>query len=181
MSNDADASDPFGALTAEPGAGDDFRSLVRKLTRFETVAPTPIPAAVTAQFCGFDLDDEPLVCELAELPGEVVRARTAIPLLRELIGSTVVVLFDHGDVRRPIVIGVLQKARAASAEPAPPLVSIQSDDQRLVLSAEREIELRCGDASITLTRAGKVLIRGKYVLSHSSGYNKIKGAAVDIN
>ena len=50
-----------------------------------------------------------------------------------------------------------------------------------MLTAEREIVLKCGEASITLTRAGKVLIKGTYVLSRSSGYNKIKGAAVDIN
>ena len=68
----------------------------------------------------------------------------------------------------------------AAAVPAA-LVSVQADDDRFVLSAEREIVLRCGDASITLTRAGKVLIKGTYILSRSSGYNKIKGAAVDIN
>jgi hypothetical protein len=50
-----------------------------------------------------------------------------------------------------------------------------------VLSAEREIVLRCGAASITLTRAGKILINGSYILSRSTGYNKIKGAAVGIN
>jgi len=61
------------------------------------------------------------------------------------------------------------------------LVSAQVDDQRVELTAEREIVLRCGDASITLTRAGKVIIKGAYILSRSSGYNKIKGAAVDIN
>jgi hypothetical protein len=43
------------------------------------------------------------------------------------------------------------------------------------------VVLRCGDASITLTQAGKVIIRGNYIVSRSSGYNKIKGAAVDIN
>jgi hypothetical protein len=50
-----------------------------------------------------------------------------------------------------------------------------------VLSAEREIVLHCGDASITLTRAGKVIIKGRYLISRSSGYNKVKGAAVEIN
>ena len=50
-----------------------------------------------------------------------------------------------------------------------------------MLRAEREIVLECGDASITLTRAGKVLIRGHYILSRASGYNRIKGAAIDIN
>jgi uncharacterized protein (DUF2345 family) len=69
---------------------------------------------------------------------------------------------------------------AAEGAPSQP-VSIRADDERFVVSAEREIVLQCGDASITLTRAGKVLIKGTYVLSRSSGYNKIKGAAVDIN
>jgi hypothetical protein len=50
-----------------------------------------------------------------------------------------------------------------------------------VIEAEREIILKCGEASITLTRAGKVIIRGNYILSRSTGYNKIKGAAIDIN
>lgn len=55
------------------------------------------------------------------------------------------------------------------------------DDERLVLSAEKEIVLRCGRSSITLTRAGKVLIRGRYLLSRSAGVNRIKGGSVQIN
>ena len=55
------------------------------------------------------------------------------------------------------------------------------DDERLVLSAQREVTIQCGKASITLTRAGKVLIRGEYLLSRSSGVNRIKGASVQIN
>jgi hypothetical protein len=47
--------------------------------------------------------------------------------------------------------------------------------------AGKEIVLRCGDASITLTRAGKILIKGAYVLSRSSGVNRIQGGAVEIN
>jgi hypothetical protein len=55
------------------------------------------------------------------------------------------------------------------------------DGERLVLRAGREIEIRCGDASIVLTKAGKVLIKGTFVLSRSRGANKIKGAHVAIN
>ena len=58
---------------------------------------------------------------------------------------------------------------------------VRIDGERLVLQAEREIELRCGDASLVLTRAGKVILRGNYVVSRSRGVNKIKGAWVDIN
>jgi hypothetical protein len=60
-------------------------------------------------------------------------------------------------------------------------VAVQADGDRYEISAEREIVLRCGDSSITLTRAGKVIIKGNYILSRSTGYNKIKGAAIDIN
>ncbi len=60
-------------------------------------------------------------------------------------------------------------------------MAIDADGERVLVTAEREIVLRCGEASLTLTRAGKVLIKGKYIVSRSSGYNKIKGAAVDIN
>ena len=65
--------------------------------------------------------------------------------------------------------------------PLPAVVSVQVDGDRQVIEAEREIVLRCGDASITLTRAGKVIIQGNYILSRSTGHNKIKGAAIDIN
>jgi hypothetical protein len=53
--------------------------------------------------------------------------------------------------------------------------------ERLELMAEKEIVLRVGDASITLTRAGKIILRGTYVLSRSSGVNRIKGGSVQIN
>jgi hypothetical protein len=55
------------------------------------------------------------------------------------------------------------------------------DGERIVLTAGQEIELRCGKASLILTRAGKVLIRGAYLLSRSSGVNRIKGGSVQIN
>jgi hypothetical protein len=94
-----------------------------------------------------------------------------------------VLVCEQDDPRRPIVLGVLQDRPTPSSGVTNPteLVSVKRDDDQLVLTAEREIVLRCGNASITLTRAGKVVIKGSYILSRSSGYNKIKGAAVDIN
>lgn len=60
-------------------------------------------------------------------------------------------------------------------------VEARVDGKRLVLEAENEIVLRCGAASITLTRDGKILVRGTYVETHSRGVNRIKGGAVRIN
>jgi len=155
----------------------------RDFTAVPMAAATAPAGAATARLHGFDLDDRPLVVGLADLPGEIVAARSTVSLLRSQIGSPVAVVFERGDARRPIVLGVLQDRRilAEAAGRAGRVASAQVDDDELVLSAERQITLRCGEASITLTRAGKVIIKGKYVISRSSGCNKIKGAVVDIN
>ncbi|WP_257792523.1 hypothetical protein [Myxococcus xanthus] len=41
--------------------------------------------------------------------------------------------------------------------------------------------LRCGEATITLRRNGKVVIRGVQVETHATGTNRIKGASVKVN
>jgi hypothetical protein len=65
--------------------------------------------------------------------------------------------------------------------PAPAQVEVDADGERLLVSARTQMVLRCGKASITLTRAGKVLIQGSYVLSRSTGVNRLRGGAVQIN
>jgi uncharacterized protein (DUF2345 family) len=58
---------------------------------------------------------------------------------------------------------------------------VDADDERLVVTAKRQLVLRCGEASITLTRDGKVLVRGRYVSNRSTGVMRIKGGSVQIN
>jgi len=41
--------------------------------------------------------------------------------------------------------------------------------------------LRVGDGSITIREDGKVLIKGKDLVSHAQRMNRIKGGAVSIN
>ena len=55
------------------------------------------------------------------------------------------------------------------------------DGRRVVVEAEDEIVLRCGEASITLRRNGRVVVRGTYVETRSKGVNRIKGGSVQIN
>jgi Domain of unknown function (DUF6484) len=106
-------------------------------------------------------------------PDAPLAARTVVPLGREQVGREVVLLFEENDPSRPIVMGLLQPVEhAATAE---------VDGERVVLTAEREIVLRCGAASITLTRAGKILITGEYVLTRARGVNRVKGGSVQIN
>ena len=119
---------------------------------------------------------------------EPTAARSMAALGEGDLGRDVAVLFEGGDPRRPVVMGRMHtsapaSARATNEAPAAavPAPEVEADGERLVFSAEKEIVLRCGKSSITLTRAGKILIRGEYVLTRSSGVNRIQGGSVQIN
>ncbi|MDQ2695985.1 MAG: DUF6484 domain-containing protein [Pseudomonadota bacterium] len=142
-----------------------------------SAAPPPrrIDGVVIGVLVGLRDAATPLVA-FAGNPGEDgLAARSAAALGHDDIGRQVALLFEGGDPARPLVIGCIQRP-----ETPPPAVA-EVDGGRLVLTAEREIVLRCGKASITLTRDGKVLIRGAYLLSRSSGANRIRGGSVQIN
>jgi len=86
------------------------------------------------------------------------------------------------DTQEPVIVGIIA-ARPDISETTPgaePLTA-EIDGERIVLTGHDEIVLRCGQASITLTKAGKILLRGAYVSSRSSGVNRIKGGSVQIN
>jgi uncharacterized protein (DUF2345 family) len=75
----------------------------------------------------------------------------------------------------------LQSAREPDARQRDGASEATVDGERVVLTAQQEIVLRCGDASITLTKAGKIIIRGQYILSRSSGVNRVQGGSIQLN
>jgi hypothetical protein len=62
-----------------------------------------------------------------------------------------------------------------------PVIEADVDGRRVRVTAQDEIVLQCGSASVTLRRNGRVLIRGTYVETQSEGTNRIKGGQVRIN
>lgn len=171
------SEDPFIALAAGTLV-DELAGPAPRALPPPGVVPALAPAVGRLQ--GFDLLEQPLVAQLKACPGHLLRARSTVPLQRAMIGREVLVMFEDGNLQAPVILGVIAP-QALAEVPAAPSVTVQADGERHVIDAEREIVLRCGDASITLTRAGKVIIKGRYILSRSTGYNKIKGAAIDIN
>lgn len=121
---------------------------------------------------------------LVTYPGQpgpaAMRALTAVDLDGQHIGGSVLLVFEHGDSARPIVTGVIRKPNPLPRQ-APEHVSVEADGARLVVHAREKLVLQCGEASITLTQAGKVLIRGTFISSRSAGLNRITGGSVQLN
>ena len=122
---------------------------------------------------------------LVHYPGQpgtaAIFARTVVDLHGPHIGRQVALMFEGGDPSRPIVMGVLQEGEGWPRDQKPEQVEVDVDGERMLVSAKEQLVLRCGKASITLTKAGKVMIKGSYVLSRSSGVNRIKGGSVQLN
>jgi hypothetical protein len=118
----------------------------------------------------------------ADQPGsKALAARSLVDLHAAHVGRKVALMFENADPERPLILGVLREGEGWPVERHPGQVEIDADGERMIVSAKEQLVLRCGKASITLTKAGKVLIRGEYIQSRSSGVNRIRGGAVHIN
>ena len=141
-----------------------------------------IDGALVGTLVAFKDDGTVPLVTFAGQPGSAALvARATLDLHGAHIGRDVVLLFEDGDACRPIVIGCLHDARAEVLPEQPGQVEVDVDGQRLVVTAREQLVLRCGKASITLTRAGKVLVHGTYVSNRSSGVLRLKGGSVQIN
>jgi hypothetical protein len=98
------------------------------------------------------------------------RLVTGAPQLRLQVGDAVL-CFGGGE--RGVILG-----RIGGAEPDAAAAGVPNE---LRLEAKEEITLRVGDGSITIRGDGRILIKGKDVVSHATRMNRIKGGAVAIN
>jgi len=116
-----------------------------------------------------------------------VRARLAFRTTRERIDIAIaqqhqaVVLFENGDPSRPLIVGFVEPLEPQVEPAGAPCVEADVDGRRVRVTAQDEIVLQCGSASVTLRRNGRVVIRGTYVETQSEGTNRIKGGQVQIN
>jgi hypothetical protein len=132
-----------------------------------TLAALPTPDAPHVEFCG-NPEPRPLV------------ALTTAHLTTDHLGKRVALLFRGGDPRQPVLVGVLRDAPELPALAPAPLIA-RVDGVRTEITANHEIVLRCGRASITLTHAGKIILRGRHILSRATGANRVQGATVQLN
>jgi Domain of unknown function (DUF6484) len=91
-------------------------------------------------------------------------------------GQEIVLLVDSRSGRPPILLGFLQPLAGGASE-----LEARVDGRRVELEGRDEIVLRCGEASITLRRNGRIVIKGIQVETRAAGVNRIKGGSVSIN
>lgn len=156
---------------------------------------------------GIDANGSPLVV-YPQLPNEnPIAAMSTVAVTQLHIGRQVALLFAKGNYQQPVIMGfiysplddllesfsftdteaVLSQNPSGTAidtnehDSNTELDTVKVDGKKVVIEGKEEVVLKCGEASITLTSTGKILIRGKYLLSRSSGVNRILGGSVQVN
>ncbi|MCU7850385.1 MAG: hypothetical protein KZQ89_20875 [Candidatus Thiodiazotropha sp. (ex Lucinoma kastoroae)] len=146
------------------------------------IAPTsPIPSRaegiIIGHFEALDEDGTPTV-RIDTWGLHELKAGTLVALDASHIGQTVALGFESADPYHPIILGFMMASKPQV--PSNP-VEARLDQKRVVLNAEQEIELRCGDAAIILNADGRVMIRGSYITSQASATQRILGGSVSLN
>lgn len=157
--------------------------------RSPTAAATAAPSRL-GTLTGVDKDGQLVV----DYPGNPLGPIPAISLIRlttdEASALTkarhpVLLTFEGGRPERPVVLGLVQHPAVGPAqgreEAADKELRAIVDGQEVLLKGSERVELRCGKASIVLTKAGKVIIRGEYISSSSTGVHRIRGGSVSLN
>ncbi len=166
-------------------------SLLRPLIE-SSPAKTPQPAplvdptsVVIGELIGMKEEDHiPLVNFLGSPTKAPIPALSAIQFVTDDVGTQVALLFEGGDLNKPLIIGKIQKIQNFVKESPQDLIkqtTVELDGEAVVISAKKELILKCGKSSITLTAAGKLLIKGEYLSSRSTGVNRIKGGSIQLN
>ncbi|MBX4956793.1 DUF6484 domain-containing protein [Rhizobium lentis] len=134
-----------------------------------------IEGVVIGLLLGFDAG-VPLVVFPGNPEEVAVRARSLAELTSAMVGAEVALLFEGGDASRPLIVGrIIDPARRSST------ATVVRDGERVQITAEERIELRCGKATIIMEKDGHITIRGTYVTSHASAANRVRGGSVNLN
>lgn len=107
------------------------------------------------------------------------------PPLRLDVGDVVLVWTASRSAEQGVVLGRVGPASAPAPEPrapdAPDAPDAATVPDELVIEAGRSLTLRVGDGSITIRADGRILIKGKDLVSHAQRTNRIRGGSVAIN
>lgn len=97
----------------------------------------------------------------------------------------VLVLFEQGDLEKPIVTGVLQQPGEDSPTQDDHILhskqSLKINGKTLYLTSEQDLVIECGKSSLRMSKQGKITLKGTDIVTRAARNNKIKGASININ
>jgi Domain of unknown function (DUF6484) len=168
---------------AEVESNSELSRLLKEGARSKAQHPSRQFGIVIGELIGMTGEGRvPLVLFPGQRGTAAIAAQTVIDLHGPHIGKKVALMFEGGNGGKPIVMGVLRENNEGWPLIAQPgRVEVDADGQRMIVSAKEQVVLKCGKASITLTAAGKVLIRGEYILSQAASVNRVKGGSIQLN
>lgn len=152
--------------------GSESEDIIELVTR-HTEETTTVEGIVIGRLMGFDDSDNPLVDFAYNPMGNPLPARSVLELKKKDTGRDVALMFESNDSRRPIVIGLMHIPGGS--------MILEADGEKQVIRAEKELLLQCGQSSILLREDGKIVIKGRDIVSRASRNNKIRGGSVHLN
>ncbi len=104
--------------------------------------------------------------------------------LRLRLNDHVLCWIEYDDRERGVILGRIGTATTSPVDVSAPEARspiLPEVPDSIVLEAKHSLTLRVGEGSITIREDGKILIKGKDLVSHAQRLNRIKGGAVQIN
>ncbi|HEX2956696.1 MAG TPA: DUF6484 domain-containing protein [Chitinispirillaceae bacterium] len=152
------------------------------------VSDERINGIVVGKIIDIDEQSVPMVVFSGNVSDTAVQALSTIPVTLDDKSRDVALAFINGDPNMPVIIGFMHvpagihaTEKSLTGKDGSNTVTVEKDGETVTISAEKEIVLKCGESSITLTRVGKVLLNGTYISSRSKGVNRMRGGSVLLN
>ncbi len=181
---------PLAMPQTASSAGSAFHALLDRQVRTQGL-PQPVKAEGIAIGTLIDVSTDRSLIQvyIPSLNLGPMPAVSMVALGPQHIGQSLALGFEGADAHRPVVLGLMMLPTASmQPEPAQPqgevtenAIQVSQNGHRVVVQAQTELELRCGEAVILLSADGSIQIRGAYVTSHASASNRIRGGSVQIN
>jgi hypothetical protein len=108
----------------------------------------------------------PFRCDLLETSANV--------MLQLNLGDQVIVMSPDGPEANGIILGRVGRYRVPQPQASQP-------PDHTVIEAREMLTLKCGESSVDLRKDGKLMIRGKDILTRAKRSQRIKGGTVAIN
>lgn len=135
--------------------------------------PSHVEGVVVGTIVDFNENSVPFVDHPLNRNSQPVAARSFTALKLENKGRNVALMFENGDIRKPVVMGLMHDVSECHA--------VLKDNNVKTIKSSREIVLECGKSSISLREDGVIVINGEEIFSSARKNNIIKGGTIHLN